>query len=149
MSLKRQLVYILIISPLFLLPAYLIYSYTGLVIINCSTGPMWRGISSAHKIHDRIKWIKKGGGSLPKSEAELKELYTDEYQKITTNAKSEYIYNSSTNTFYWFVRPSLYHVAVFSSNQDFGLYCLSKIFCLVPLPQYPPSFEGPWDKLPR
>lgn len=122
----------------------------------CSaSGQFWPAIMAAHPIHGQLKIDVMEGKKLPKDHNEfVSRVDSALYETIRKNAKTLYLYDASTNTFTWFVRPSRYYVVVFDSRQDYKLYRLSTVHSFInekvtPLPYFPPSYEGPWDQLPQ
>lgn len=149
-SLKKKIFQTLLAAPLFIPTSTMTVYFLGFVIVGCyAPRQFWPGIDAAHKVHSQIKIYKGNNGYWPKSETQVKQLDSKNYNLVTDNAKTKYIYDSNNDNYYWFVRPSRFSVAIYTNQKDFEQYCLDIIFCLGPWPQYPPNFLGPWDKLPE
>jgi len=140
-----------ILSLVLIIPIIFIL-YTGTGIFTCSAGAFWSGLTPAHAMHAQLKTNRDKNGAIPRSETELADINPQIYKQITSNAKSSYVYNSTNNTYTWFVRPSRYVVAVFDSSHDYSLYNIlygGVSFSYFSHTNWPPDYPGPWNQLPN
>jgi hypothetical protein len=119
------------------------------------------GIEQVAALTQDIFLYQKAQGNWPASPDVFASMDPQKLAALDRVAKTRYIFDAKTNSFYWFVRPSKYFVLVFSnhnmeSNQGWNdlhdVYRLSNFFRLPEVssaPTYPPAFVGPWDQLPQ
>ncbi len=153
LSLALKLILIAFTSILSFPIAMIFILYVGYGVVGCrAQTQFWPGIIAAHEIHGKLKENYLATSQLPKTESELEMLDDNTYKNITNNAKTKYIYDPQKNSFTWFVRPSRYFVAVFDTQSDYKLYRLTNReigWFKESVSQYPPIYDGPWNKLPR
>lgn len=138
---------VLICIYIFYIPAYLLGGFTV-----CRPDMFFRGIVAAHPIHAVIKEKIRTNQDVPKSIEDIKDINPEQFKIMSENAKVNYIYDEKNKTYTFFVRPSRYLVAIFDSKNDFKIYSLDKSADQRFNPEknfYPPSYLGPWDKLPK
>ena len=112
----------------------------------------FKGINGAHVIHAGIKDRFHDNVDIPQSLSDLQKINPDMYKLMTENAKVAYVADKEKKTYTLFVRPSKYVVVVFDNVNDFKIYGLDMNADMRFNPQhnfYPPSYPGPWDKLPK
>jgi len=125
---------------------------TGFLILQCSFAPFWDAIEPAHELHALIKNHKHTNGTYPENEDQLRKLSPDLYKSISDNAKQTYLYDHESESYTWFVRPSRHYVVIFDSKSDYVIYSIPQL--ITPshwdqTPNYPPSYPGPWDQMPK
>ena len=141
----------IVTSLLFLPFVVFVYFLVGFFIINCNPSmQFFKAIQAAHEIHGKMKEQKLMYGYWPKDEEQLKQILPEEYLKVVSSAKSKYVYDSKSDSFVWFVRPSKYHLVIFDTEKEFTFYKFPGQFGFInPIQEYPPSYLGPWDQLPN
>lgn len=112
----------------------------------------WRAEEPARHMIDELRYEKTLGKEWPKDMAELKQRFGKDIAEIQTRSTTNYLYDESTQQFYFLVQPSKYYVIVYTSlpKSDFGRYALKKenahdFFASGGL--YPPPVPGPWQEL--
>ncbi len=122
-------------------------------IFNCSDSEFWDAVTPAHELHAILKNYKQKNGIYPQTQDQLIKLSPDLFETIEEKAKQIYIYNSENDTYTWFVRPSHYYVAIFDSKSDYSIYRIPHFFVIpshwANIANFPPKYEGPWDKIPK
>ena len=128
------------------------FGILGWMILDCSDGAFWASVGPAHQVHAAIKTYKRLYGTYPYDASQLMALSSKEYKKVTLSAKTIYVYNPLTDRFTWFVRPSRYYVSIFDSIYGYEIYRIPNIIKPIhwnDIRDFPPDYEGPWDKLPK
>jgi hypothetical protein len=122
---------------------------------------VWLGVSSLsercdrkvssvfHEFNGHLKnvCIQNKTGFCPKNEGELIAFDPNHYKQLQECAKTYYEYRPETQEFTWIVNAS---AGVYISNpHNPDAYSVLYLKSSDPETQYPPSFPGPWDKLPK
>ncbi len=147
---------VLVIAPVLGLVSYLIFIYSafmmGYLVFSCSAGPMWVSVQAGKEIYDAIELRRSLGQPLPNSLEEIKTLYPEDYDTMTSFGKVSYTYNPASSRYTLMVRPSKYIVAVFDSEIKWRYLLVSEFWgrgLLKEAPVYPPNEAGPWEMLPQ
>lgn len=155
---KRLLITMLIASPAVFAVIYLFYIIFFFIVgtTSCSMSTFYRGIIPAHAIHAQIKQRIKENKNIPQQLKDLEEMDPANYREMTQYAKVNYIFDTKTKNYTFFVRPSRFAIAIFDSKRDFKIYDFNKILINkediptdIVMGTYPPDYPGPWDKLPK
>jgi len=141
----------LIILPVVFYVVLLVGSIFGHGVVGCSDWKQfYPAVNAAHKIHATMKQNYIDGHGWPENLDELEMIDSQLFDVITENSKVNYVYDSYTDSYTWFVRPSRYFVVILDKGGEFGFYRLSPFMRhFFKLALYPPSYDGPWDQLPK
>lgn len=130
----------------FILPFSLfLVQLTGYFVIGCSDGAFWKGVMAANELYVKVKYQCRVG-NCPQTEEELKGLDQQLYYVMSANAKSNYTFYPTTQTYTWYVRPSAYYLVSFEGN-GFGVFKIPEALGIHHWDV--PEFKLSQDKLPN